>query len=142
MERKELEKIAKITLDCAFRVHTALGPGMLESADEACLMYEMNKNELNVQSQIMLPIIYDSNKIDAGYRLDILVENELIVELKAVERTLPVHTAQLLSYLKLSNKKTRLTDQFQRPATNGWNKKIGQRFIKKQNLCVRSDLCG
>ena len=88
---------------------------MLESAYEACLMYELNKNGLNAQSQVMLPIIYDGNKIDAGYRLDVFVENELIVELKAVERTLPVHTAQLLSYLKLSNKNLGLLINFNVP---------------------------
>lgn len=112
MERPELERIAKLTLDCSFKVHTALGPGMLESAYEACLMYELKKNGLNVKSQVMLPIIYDGNRIDAGYRIDIMVENELIVELKAVERIIPVHTAQLLSYLKLSDKNLGLLINF------------------------------
>ena len=115
MERRELERIAKITLDCSYKVHTALGPGMLESAYEACLMYELKKSGLNAQSQVMLPIIYDGNKIDAGYRLDVFVESKLIVELKAVERTLPVHTAQLLSYLKLSDKNLGLLINFNVP---------------------------
>ena len=77
---------------------------MLESAYEACLMYELNKFGLNVISQEKLPIIYDGMKLDAGYRIDLLVEDEIIVEIKAVERVLPVHLAQLLSYLKLSKK--------------------------------------
>jgi GxxExxY protein len=115
MDRNELERIAKCTLDCAFKVHTALGPGMLESAYEACLMYELNKRGLESKSQVKLPIIYDGKKIDAGYRLDLFVESELIVELKAVEKTLPVHTAQLLSYLKLSNKHLGLLINFNVP---------------------------
>ena len=124
MERKELERIAKITLDCAFKVHTALGPGMLESAYEACLMYELKRNGLKASSQVLLPIVYDDTKIDAGYRLDIFVENELIVELKAVEITLPVHTAQLLSYLKLSNKKLGLIINFNVPSLMDGIKRI------------------
>lgn len=115
MERPELERIAKLTLDCSFKVRTALGPGMLKSAYEACLIYELKKNGLSAISQSMLPVIYDGNKIDAGYRIDIMVENELIIELKAVERTLPVHTAQLLSYLKLSNKNLGLLINFNVP---------------------------
>ncbi len=104
MERNELEKLGKAILDCSFKVHTALGAGMLESAYEACLLYELNKLGFNVTAQEKLPIIYDEIKLDAGYRIDLFVENEIIVEIKAVERVLPVHLAQLLSYLKLSKK--------------------------------------
>jgi len=115
MQRTELEKIAKTTLDCSYKIHTALGPGMLESAYEACLMYELKQNGLNAESQVELPILYDGVKISAGYRLDIFVENELIIEVKAVERIHPVHTAQILSYLKLSNKKLGLLINFNVP---------------------------
>jgi len=104
MERNDLEKLGKTILDCSFKVHTALGAGMLESSYETCLAYELNKSELKVLSQEKLPIIYDGMKLEAGYRIDLLVEDEIIVEIKAVERLLPVHTAQLLSYLKLSRK--------------------------------------
>ena len=115
MERTSLEKLTKNTLDCAFKVHTALGPGMLESAYEACLMYELKQNGLKAIAQVELPIIYGDVKISAGYRLDVLVENELIVEIKAVERFHPVHTAQLLSYLKLSKKSLGLLINFNVP---------------------------
>ena len=104
MERTDLEKLGKTILDCSYKVHTALGAGMLESAYEACLMYELNKFGLKVLSQEKLPIVYDGMKLDAGYRIDLFVEDEIIVEIKAVERLLPVHLAQLLSYLKLSKK--------------------------------------
>ena len=104
MERNELEKLGKTILDCSFKVHTALGAGMLESAYEACLMYELSKCRLKVISQEKLPIVYDGMKLEAGYRIDLFVENEIILEIKAVERVLPVHLAQLLSYLKLSKK--------------------------------------
>ncbi len=86
-------------------VHSALGPGLLESTYEACLLHELNKSGLQTARQIALPVIYDGITLDAGYRLDLLVEDLVIVELKVVERLLPVHTAQLLSYLKLSNRK-------------------------------------
>ncbi len=104
MERNDLEKLGKTILDCSFKVHTALGAGMLESAYEACLMYELHKLGLEVLSQKKLPIVYDGMKLEAGYRIDLFVEDEIIVEIKAVERILPVHLAQLLSYLKLSKK--------------------------------------
>jgi GxxExxY protein len=105
MEKPELEKLGKAILDSSFKVHSALGPGMLESSYEACLMYELNKLGLKVLSQEKLPIIYDGMRLEAGYRIDLFVEDEIIVEIKTVERLLPVHTAQLLSYLKLSEKK-------------------------------------
>lgn len=99
MERAELEKIGKAILDSSYKVHSALGPGMLESSYEACLMYELQKLGLKVLSQLKLPIIYDGMRLEAGYRIDLLVEDEIIVEIKAVERLLPVHTAQLLSFI-------------------------------------------
>ncbi len=88
---------------------------MFESASEACLIYEIKKNGLNAKSQVVLPINYDGNIIDAGYRLDIFIENELIVELKAVERILPVHNSQVLSYLKLSDKRLGILINFNVP---------------------------
>jgi GxxExxY protein len=91
-------------VDAALKVHTALGPGLLESAYEACLIHELNKRHFKTASQISLPVFYDGVTIDLGYRIDLLVEDEVIVELKAVEKLHPVHKAQLLSYLKLSKK--------------------------------------
>ncbi|RMG37292.1 MAG: GxxExxY protein [Gammaproteobacteria bacterium] len=98
----ELERTGKYILDAAFRVHTALGPGLLESAYEACLAYELHAMGVPVQRQVEQAVVYWGQVIDVGYRLDLLVD-EVVVEIKAVERLLPVHEAQLLSYLKMGN---------------------------------------
>lgn len=89
-------------VDAAMRVHSKLGPGLLESAYQACLTYELCKRGLNVRTQVRLPIVYDGVRIGVGYRLDLLVEEVVIVETKALASILPVHEAQVLSYLKLS----------------------------------------
>lgn len=109
---ENLNSITGKIIDAAMKVHSALGPGLLESAYEACLKHELSKRGLIVESQVLLPIFYDGVKIDAGYRLDMLVENEIILELKAVEKVIPIHEAQLLSYLKLSNKQVGLLLNF------------------------------
>lgn len=98
----ELEQAGKRILDAAFRVHTELGPGLLESAYEACLAHELRAMGVSVQRQVEQAVVYRGHSIDAGYRLDLLVD-EVVVEIKAVERLLPVHEAQLLSYLKMGN---------------------------------------
>ena len=95
-------EIGDIVLSGAMKVHSALGPGLLESAYETCLVHEIVKRGLDVKRQAPQPVIYDGLKLDAGYKLDLLVNNCVIVELKAVEKLLPIHVAQLLSYLKLS----------------------------------------
>ena len=92
-------------IGCAFKVHKGLGPGLLESSYEVCLKHELKKANLKVESQCALPIVYDSLKLDAGYRVDILVEDTIILELKAVDEITPVHKAQLMTYLKLSKLK-------------------------------------
>jgi len=93
-------------------VHRRLGPGLLESAYEACLVYELRKRGLKALSQVGLPVIYDEVKLDVGYRIDILVEDSVIIELKAVEKVISLHEAQLISYLKLSGKKVGLLLNF------------------------------
>ncbi len=93
--------VGEVILGCAIRIHIALGPGLLESAYEACLAHELGKAGLNYQRQLVLPLLYDGQTIDAGYRLDLLVENIVGVEIKAIEKFADVHRAQLLSYLKL-----------------------------------------
>jgi len=98
----EVEKVGKTVLDSAFKVHTNLGPGLLESAYEACHAYEIRQTGLFVQTQVALPILYNDVKIDVGYRVDILVENCVIVELKVVEKMNPLYEAQLLTYMKLT----------------------------------------
>jgi GxxExxY protein len=100
---KNQEEIFKEVLDCCFRVHSALGPGLLESAYEECLFYEISESGLKAERQKALPLVYKDVKLDAGYRIDILVENTIIVELKAVECLSDIHLSQILTYLKLSN---------------------------------------
>lgn len=89
-------------VDAALAVHRALGPGLLESAYEHCLAYELTKRGLAFQRQVVLPISYDGALIDAGYRLDLLVQGSIIIEVKSVEKLMPIHQAQLLTYLRLS----------------------------------------
>ena len=101
MKVNEVNEVSGQVVDAAIKVHTALGPGLLESAYEACLMHELEKRGLKTERQVGLPVEYDGVRIDVGYRLDLLVDNQVIVELKAVERLTRVHEAQLLSYLKL-----------------------------------------
>ena len=98
----DINEITGIIVDRAMKVHSALGPGLLESAYRRCLIHELQKNYLTVESEISLPIVYDGLKINAAYRIDIRVEKKVLVEIKAVEKVLPVHYAQLLSYLQLS----------------------------------------
>ena len=88
----------------AMKVHTAVGPGLLESAYEACLLYELQKAALRVSTQVPFPLVYDGLRLDVGYRIDLLVENLVIVEIKCIEAILPVHKSQLLSYLRLTGK--------------------------------------
>ena len=99
---ERVNQIAKQIVDAAFTVHSKLGPGLLESVYETCLAYEVGKRGLAVERQVILPVHYDGIRLEAGLRLDLLIENCLIVELKAVESLLPVHKAQLLTYLKLT----------------------------------------
>jgi len=104
--------LARKVIDCAMRVHSALGPGLLESAYEVCLAHELGKAQLRTERQVALPIHYDGLNLSAGYRLDILVEKLLVVELKTVDKIQPIHTAQLLSYLKLGGQKLGLLLNF------------------------------
>jgi GxxExxY protein len=97
-------QISGAIVDAAMKVHTALGPGLLESAYSICLTHEPVKRGLRVNCEVPLPVVYDTVKLDAGYRLDLVVEDIVIVELKAVEALAPIHQAQILSYLKLSGK--------------------------------------
>jgi GxxExxY protein len=89
-------------IGCVYKVHSELGPGLLESTYEVCLEHELRKEGLKVERQKALPVVYDGIKLDAGYRIDLLVENQIILELKAVDEIAPIHKAQLMTYLKLS----------------------------------------
>lgn len=107
--------VSKIVVDAAFRVHTKLGPGLLESAYEYCLFYELVKRGLNVEKQKFLPLQYDDLLVEDGYKLDLIIEDALIVEIKNVEKLNPIHTAQILTYLKLSGIKIGLLINFNSP---------------------------
>jgi len=96
------EEVGRVILDSAMKVHSALGCGLLESAYEACLAHELVKRGVTVERQVALPVRYDGYTIDAGYRVDLLVNKIVMVELKAVEKILNVHQAQIMSYLKMS----------------------------------------
>jgi len=99
---QKVEDVGRAVLDAAFRVHTALGPGLLESVYQTCTAYEVTQSGLAVATEVALPVVYKEVKLDAGLRLDMLVENCVIVEFKAVEEMHPVHTAQVISYLKMT----------------------------------------
>jgi len=113
MDMKDrLNDITETVLGAAIEVHRALGPGLLESAYEACLAYELGRRGLKVEQQHPLPVVYHEVRLDCGYRVDLLVEDSVIVELKAVDKVAPIHEAQLLSYLKLSGCKVGLLINF------------------------------
>lgn len=108
----ETERIATVVLDAAFRVHRTLGPGLLETVYEACLCHELAKRQMAFQSQLPLPVVYEGVRLDAGLRLDLLVAEVVVVELRSVEKLIPLYDAQLLTYLKLSGKRLGLLVNF------------------------------
>ncbi len=97
-------KLSEAVITCAIEVHRQLGPGLLESAYESCLSHELTRKNIGVKRQELLPINYKGEQIDAGYRIDILIDDLVIVELKTVDAIIPIHRAQLMTYLRLSNK--------------------------------------
>ena len=101
-EAQRENQITEIVIGCAIEIHRALGPGLLESAYEECLCYELKEVKLSFKRQVPLPLNYKGVRLDCGYIMDVVVENLIIIELKTVERILPVHEAQLITYLKLS----------------------------------------
>jgi GxxExxY protein len=111
-ELDELNKITEAIIGAAIDVHRALGPGLLESAYEACLAFELIERGHKVEQQKTLPIFYKGNQLDAGYRLDMVVDDKVIVEIKSIDSFAPIHDAQLLSYLKLSGCKVGLLINF------------------------------
>lgn len=105
-------EISNKIIGAAIEVHKQLGPGLLESSYEVCLAYELKQLGLNTQTQVALPVVYKEVKLEAGYRIDILVENKVIIEIKAVDALADIHTAQLLTYLKLKDLKLGLLINF------------------------------
>lgn len=109
---QEINTITEQILKCAFKVHSELGPGLLESSYKECLFYELNKVGFYTEKEKPLPLIYEEVKLEIGYRVDLMVENKVIVEIKAVEALNDIHTAQVLTYLKLSGCKVGLLLNF------------------------------
>jgi GxxExxY protein len=108
----ELEKLASEVIRCAIHVHKQLGPGLLENAYKECLFYELQKSNLYVAKEVAMPLVYEEVKLDAGFRMDLLVENKLVIELKSVDALNDVHLAQVLTYLKLGKFKLGLLMNF------------------------------
>jgi GxxExxY protein len=108
----KMDFLTQKVIGCAIEVHKELGPGLLESSYECCLMYELAKEGILAKTQVVLPINYKGVLIESGYRIDILLPGKLIIELKAVDKLSPIHTAQIITYLKLSNIKTGLLINF------------------------------
>jgi GxxExxY protein len=112
IEKDQINQVTEKIIGAAINVHRALGPGLLESAYEACLAFELVEGGLKVEQQKPIPVIYKTVRLDCGYRLDLLVNNIVIVEIKSVDHMMPIHEAQLLSYLKLSGCKVGLLINF------------------------------
>jgi len=110
--REQLNKITEIIIGAAIQVHRTLGPGLLESAYESYLAYELRKRGLAVEQQKAVPLVYEEVKLDCGYRMDLLVEHSIVVEVKSVEALAPIHDAQTLSYLRLSGSRLALLINF------------------------------
>lgn len=108
----EINEITHKIIGCAIEVHRNLGPGLLESAYEECLAFELTKNGLSIKRQQPTPVVYKEIKLDCGYRIDILVENRVVIELKVVDLIHPVHEAQILTYMKFANKSIGLLINF------------------------------
>ena len=109
------ERLTEQIIGSAIEVHRELGPGLLESAYEECLCHELHLRNISFQRQVSLPIVYKGVNLDCGYRIDLLVENAVLLELKSIEETLPIHHAQLLTYLRLSGMKVGLLINFNVP---------------------------
>ncbi len=124
-DRETLDKTTSLIIEKAIVVHSKLGPGLLESVYRTCLAYELRKSGATVATEQIVPVFYDDLQMDDGYRLDMLVNDSVIVEIKTVERLLPVHEAQLLSYLKLLDKRVGLLLNFKVPVlTQGIKRKV------------------
>jgi GxxExxY protein len=111
-EKDRLDSITRRIIAAGIEVHKRLGPGLLESAYEVCLAFELRQMELRVEEQKPLPVIYRDVKLDCGYRLDLVVKDSVVVEIKAIDQLAPIHDAQLLSYLRLSDKRVGLLMNF------------------------------
>lgn len=126
--REYANRISREIITKSLHIHSRLGPGLLEGAYKTCLAHELQKSGLFVQSERILPVAYDGLRIEAGYRLDLLVENIVIVEVKATAQILPIHIAQLLTYLRLSDKRLGLLINFNVPRLTEGIRRLVNRF--------------
>jgi len=125
MNNEQLNKISSVVLDSSISVHKELGPGLLESVYEICLFKELRTRNLFVERQVLIPVVFKGETLEADFRIDLLVEHEIIIELKAVEVLLPVHDAQLLTYMKLAEKKLGFLINFNVPKlVDGFRRKV------------------
>ena len=125
MNREELEILSKRIIGAAIEVHRELGPGLMESVYEYCLLSELRKRGIEARQQVKVPVIYKGEQLSKDFYIDILVENEIVLELKCVEKTLPVHGVQLVTYLKLTNKRLGFLLNFNVPLMkNGIYRKV------------------
>jgi GxxExxY protein len=120
----EVDEVARAVVDAAFRVHQVLGPGLLESVYETCLAHELRQRSLTVATQVALPVTYEGVRLDAGLRLDMLVADSVIVEVKSVDKMNPVYEAQLLTYLKLTGLRVGLLVNFNVPVVRDGIKRL------------------
>jgi len=127
-ENDRLDGISHRIIGAAIEVHRHLGPGLLESAYQSCLAFELKQLGLKLEEQKPLPVVYKNVKLDCGYRLDLVVEDEIIIEIKAIEKLLPIHDAQLLSYLRLTKKTVGLLMNFHVPVLKNGLKRIVNEF--------------
>lgn len=127
-EKQRINDLTEKIIGCAIEVHRAIGPGLLESAYEECLCFELAQAGIHFERQVPLPVSYKGIQLDCGYKMDIVVERLIILEIKAVERIIPVHEAQLLSYLKLYDKRIGLLLNFHVPRLRDGLKRIANNF--------------
>lgn len=124
----EINDVTAQIIDAAIKVHSAMGPGLLESVYETCMAHELRSRSLHVETQVALPVQYEGIQLEAGYRVDLIVERLVIVELKSVEKLIPLYEAQLLSYLKLSNLQVGLLINFNVPRLKDGLKRVVNNF--------------
>lgn len=123
MKKENLNQLSKEILAAAITVHKEMGPGLLESVYELCLLKELQLRGINAKNQVLVPLFYKGEQLNKDFRIDILVENEIVIELKAIDILLPVHDAQIISYLKLTNKKLGFLINFNVPLLkDGFNR--------------------
>lgn len=130
----DVNKLTEQIIGCAIKVHRSLGPGLLESAYQECLFFELNKAGLFVEKEKPLPLVYEEVKLDCGYRIDLMVEKQIVIELKSVETLNDIHTAQVLTYLKLSNCRIGLLINFNVTQLTSGIKRLYNKYYTKP-LC-------